>query len=352
MKALTFQGIGDIRYESAADPVIVAPEDAIVKVRYTAVCGSDLHIYHGRESGLDMGTVMGHEFVGEIVETGRNVKKLKKGDQVVSPFTTNCGECYYCRIGLTCRCERGQLYGWVENGHGLHGGQAEYVRVPMADATLVRYSAEMDAAQVLLTGDIMATGYFCADQAEVRPEGVYAVVGCGPVGLMAILGAKERGAETIFAIDTIPERLDWAKKLGAVPVDFQQTDPLELIRSLTHGRGADAVMEAVGSPAAAKMAYDLIRPGGIISTVGVHTSPVFSFSPAQAYDKNITYRIGRCPARFYMEKLLDRIQMGKTNLQPFVSKIMPLRDGRSAYERFDRKEPGYLKVILETDSEN
>ncbi|MDX2245796.1 MAG: alcohol dehydrogenase family protein [Bacteroidia bacterium] len=346
MKALTFQGIRDIRYESAPDPVILSPGDAIVKVRYTAVCGSDLHIYHGRESGLDTGTVMGHEFVGEIVETGHGVKTLKKGDAVVSPFTTSCGECYYCRIGLTCRCERGQLYGWVEKGHGLHGAQAEYVRVPLADTTLVRYSPEIDAAQALLTGDIMATGYFCADQAEVRPGGVYAVVGCGPVGLMAILGAKEKGAETIFAIDSIAERLEWAAKLGAVTVDFQQNNPVEVIRAFTHGRGADAVLEAVGSPSAAKLAYYLVRPGGIISTVGVHTRPEFSFSPAQAYDKNLTFRIGRCPARFYMEKLLDKIQNGQMDLLPFISRIMPLSEGRLAYEKFDQKEPGYLKVIL------
>ncbi|MEZ4828761.1 MAG: alcohol dehydrogenase family protein [Bacteroidia bacterium] len=347
MKALTFQGIRDIRYESVPDPSILYPGDAIVKVKYTAVCGSDLHIYHGREHGLDMGTVMGHEFVGEVVETGKSVKKLRRGDAVVSPFTTSCGSCYYCRIGLTCRCERGQLYGWVENGHGLHGAQAEYVRVPMADSTLVPFSLGIAPAAALLTGDIMATGFFCSDQAEVRAGGIYAVLGCGPVGLMAILGAKERGAEKIFAIDAIPERLEWAAKLGAVPVNFQEANMLEMVRDMTGGRGVDSVMEAVGSESAARLAYELVRPGGIISTVGVHTSPGFAFSPAQAYDKNLTYKIGRCPARAYMEKLLHRIEAGAVELSPFLSRIERLEEGRMAYERFDRKEPGYLKVILE-----
>lgn len=346
MHALTFQGIHDIRYSTTPDPILLAPTDAIVKVQYTAVCGSDLHIYHGRETGLDDGTVMGHEFVGEIVETGTAVKHLKKGDRVVSPFTTNCGTCYYCRTGLTCRCERGQLYGWVEGGQGLHGAQAEYVRVPLADATLVTYAAGIDARQALLTGDIMATGYYCADQAEVKPEGVYAVLGCGPVGLMAILGAKARGATQLYAIDSIPERLEWARTFGAIPLDFRVADPVEQLRAATQGRGADAVMEAVGSPQAGKLAYQLVRPGGIISTVGVHTSPHFSFSPVDAYNKNLTYKIGRCPARHYMNKLLNQLGEGHLDLSAFLAKQMPLSAGTEAYERFDKKEAGYLKVLL------
>ena len=346
MHALTFHNLRDIRYTEAPDPAILAPADAIVRVQFTAVCGSDLHIYHGRESGLDVGTVMGHEFVGEIVETGTAVRRLRKGDRVVSPFTTNCGQCYYCRIGLTCRCEQGQLYGWVEGGHGLHGAQAEYVRVPLAEATLVPYDAGIDAGQALLTGDIMATGYFCADQAEVKPEGVYAVVGCGPVGLMAILGARARGAERVYAIDGIDERLAWAQQLGAMPIDFRAASPVEVLRAATQGRGADAVMEAVGSPEAGLLAYELVRPGGIISTVGVHTSPHFSFSPIDAYNKNLTYKIGRCPARHYMERLLHQIGEGQIDLSPFLARQMSLRDGAEAYARFDRKEPGYLKVLL------
>lgn len=346
MQALTFHGIQDIRYESCPDPVILADTDVIVKVQHTAICGSDLHVYHGRESGLDAGTVMGHEFTGEIVALGKSVQNLRIGNQVVSPFTTNCGKCYYCKIGLTCRCEQGQFFGWVENGQGLHGAQAEYVRVPLAESSLVRFGSDIPAEQALLTGDIMATGYFCADQAEIKPEGTYVVLGCGPVGLMAILGAKANGAERIYAVDTIPERLTWARRLGATPIDFQQTNPLTILREATQGRGADAIMEAVGSPQAGKLAYELVRPGGIISTVGMHTAEHFSFSPVDAYNKNLTYKVGRCPARFYMKKLMQDIREGNIDLSPFVSRHMELSEGAEAYARFDRKEPGYLKVIL------
>lgn len=346
MQALTFHGIQDIRYESCPDPAILADTDVIVKVQHTAICGSDLHVYHGRERGLDAGTVMGHEFAGEIVERGKAVAHLRIGDQVVSPFTTNCGTCYYCQIGLTCRCEQGQFFGWVENGQGLQGAQAEYVRVPLAESSLVRFGPDLPAEQALLTGDIMATGYFCADQAEIKPDGTYVVLGCGPVGLMAILGAKANGAEQIYAVDTIPERLAWARQFGAIPIDFQATNPVEQIRAITAGRGADAIMEAVGSPQAGKLAYDLVRPGGIISTVGMHTAAHFSFSPVDAYNKNLTYKIGRCPARFYMEKLMQDIRKGHIDLSPFVSRHMSLKEGTEAYARFDRKEPGYLKVML------
>ena len=190
MKALTFAGEQTIEHTAVPDPKIEAAGDAIVRVRQCAICGSDMHVYHGRETGLDHGTVMGHEFVGEIVERGREVTAFKKGDRVVSPFTTSCGRCRFCRIGLTARCVESQLYGWVEGGHGLHGGQAEYVRVPLADSTLLAIPEGVDEADALLAGDVLSTGYFCASNAGAGPDRVCAVVGCGPVGLMAIVGHK------------------------------------------------------------------------------------------------------------------------------------------------------------------
>ncbi len=348
MKALTFQDIRDIRYREVPDPLIVSPTDVIVKISHSAVCGSDLHVYHGRETGIDTGTVMGHEFVGEIIETGSGVRNFGRGDQVISPFTTSCGECYFCRNGLTARCIHGQLFGWVENGNGLQGVQAEYVRVPLADSTLVKYPGHISPEKAMLAGDILSTGYYCADMAEVNRDGSYAVLGCGPVGLLAIMSAIEMGAVKIWAIDSIPYRLEAAGSLGAEPVNLKNGSPLEEIMNSTKGVGVDAVMEAVGSHEATKLAYDLVRPGGIISTVGVHTDHQFAFSPVQAYDKNITFKIGRCPARFYMEKLLKKMEEGKFDLERILTHRYPLSAGKKAYKVFDRKEDDCLKIILET----
>jgi threonine dehydrogenase-like Zn-dependent dehydrogenase len=346
MHALTFHGIENIHYESVPDPEIQTPYDVIVKVHRAGICGSDLHVYHGREKGLDTGTVMGHEFVGEIVEPGKAVKKFRKGDPVFSPFTTSCSECFYCRKNLPCRCTSGQLFGWVQNGVGLHGGQAEYVRVPLADSTLLPVPEKVLAEEALLLGDVLSTGYFCADMAEIKPEGIYAVIGCGPVGLMAIIGGRELGAEKIFAIDTIPERLALAEKFGAIPVDYQKADTNEMIRAGTEGRGADGVLEVVGSPSAAKMAIQLVRPGGIISVVGVHNEEHFAFSPNDAYDKNLTYKVGRCPARYYMEKLIPLVQKKKYDLTAIISHRLPLVEGVRGYKIFAEKLEGCTKVVL------
>lgn len=346
MRALTFHGRETIKYETLADPKIEDPTDVIVKVHLSALCGSDLHPYHERERGLDHGTAMGHEFVGEIVETGHGIDSFKKGDKIFCPFTTSCGRCFYCLKGLTCRCPSGQLFGWIEKGVGLHGGQAEFVRVPLADSTLLSIPENVLPEEALLLGDICSTGFFCAENAEVKPDGLYAILGCGPVGLMAVVGARELGAETIYAIDAIPERLQLAEKFGAVPLNYEDQNPTEIIKEATQGRGADAVMEVVGSPAAAKAAVELLRPGGIISTVGVHTEQEMAFSPGQAYDKNLTYRNGRCPARYYMQRLIPMVQAKKYELSGIISHWLPLSDGAEAYRLFDQKRDGCTKVVF------
>ncbi|MEQ9377816.1 MAG: alcohol dehydrogenase family protein [Imperialibacter sp.] len=346
MKAITFQGKEKLSFETVKDPTIVHPTDVIVKVELTAICGSDLHVYREHEKGLDYGTAMGHEFFGEVVEIGNAVRSLKMGDRVVSPFTTSCGLCYFCKIGLTCRCQHGQLYGWVEHGHGLHGAQAEYVRVPLADSTLVKSSEGLSEEQVLLTGDIFSTGYFCAENAGVRPGGRYVVLGCGPVGLMAILAAKIQGADEIWAVDSIPERLAIAERYGAIAVDMAKTDVRELILQQTKGIGVDAVMEVVGNPSAQQLAFDAVRPGGIISSVGVHTATNFTFSPVDAYNKNITYKTGRCPARHYMSKLLPLLFDQKIDLSAIISHRLPLAHGVEGYRIFDQKLDKSLKIIL------
>ena len=346
MKALTFGGIEKIIYRSVADPVLMQPTDAIVKISLAGICGSDLHVYHGRETGLDTGTIMGHELVGTIIEKGNEVKNFQTGSRVLSPFTTSCGECYFCRVGLTCRCVRGNLYGWVQQGHGLHGAQAQYIRVPMADSTLVLLSNDLSEEKGLLLGDVFSTGYFCADNAGINSKGIYVIIGCGPVGLMTIIAAKHLGAEKLFALDYLPERLALAKEFGATPLNPATTDIKEIILKNTDGRGADAVMEVVGSPDALKLAIDLLRPGGIISSVGVHTASQFSFSPVQAYDKNLVYKTGRCPARYYAEKLILEEVVQRYPVEKIITHWFTLELGSEAYEIFDKKKDNCIKAVL------
>jgi threonine dehydrogenase-like Zn-dependent dehydrogenase len=346
MKALTFHGKDTIVYESIPDPEILAPTDVIVKVNLCAICGSDLHVYHEHEKGCDHGTAMGHEFVGEVVALGKDVKNLRVANQVMSPFTTSCGNCFYCNIGLTCRCIHGQLYGWRQHEIGLHGGQAEFVRVPLGESTLMKIPEGVTLEEGLFLGDILSTGFFCAKQVEIYPDKTYVVVGCGPVGLMAILGARKYGAERVYAIDTIPERLDMARKFGAMVINSSNQNPIEVIKAITDGRGADGVMEAVGNSATNKLAYDLVRPGGIISAVGVCTDKHLAFSPTQAYDKNLTYKVGRCPARFMMAELVPMVQSKKYDFTSIVSHRLSLKEGVDGYEIFANKKDNCLKVVL------
>lgn len=346
MKAITFHGPRTVRVESVPEPELRDPRDAIVRVTRTAICGSDLHVYHGRETGLDAGTVLGHEFAGEVVATGAEVEGFAGGARVVSPFTTSCGACFYCRRGLTCRCVAGELYGWVEDGAGLHGVQAEYARVPLADSTLVAIPDGVEDEVALLAGDVLATGSFCAELGGAGPGDVVAVVGCGPVGLMAALAARERGTEAVVAIDRVPDRLRLAEAFGAIPLNATERDPLQVLRELTDGRGADVVLEVVGSPEATRLAFELVRPGGTIAAVGVHTEERLAFSPGEAYDKNLTYRAGRCPARPYMQELLEGMRVRRWDLRALFSHRLPLDEGVRGYEVFDRKLEGCTKVVL------
>ena len=346
MRALTFQSEREVAVETVDDPRLDTPLDAIVRVQLCAVCGSDLHVYHGREKGIDPHCAMGHEFLGEVVEVGSGVSQLKPGQRVVSPFTTSCGSCDFCRLGLTSRCQRGQLFGWVSDGVGLQGSQAEYVRVPLADSTLIPLTDELDDREALLLGDVLSTGYFCAEQASIQKGGCWVVVGCGPVALCSILAARELGAERIFAIDRVPERLALATAFGANALNFETQDFRGEIFEATQGRGADAVLEGVGNATAHRSALDLLRPGGVLSVVGVHNEPQFSFSPTEAYDKNLTYRVGRCPARRLAGELSPFAARHASSLRQLWTHEMPLDDGAKAYRIFDEKRDGCIKVAL------
>lgn len=349
MRALIFEGLQDVRTAAVADPTLTSPDEAIVRVTAAAICGSDLHVYRGLERGLDPGTPMGHEMAGEIVEVGAGVARFRVGDRVVSPFTTCCGACFYCRSGLPARCVSGQLFGWVEKGVGLPGVQAEYARVPLADSTLVRVPEETPAETALFAGDVLATGWFAAESAGAGPGVALAVVGCGPVGLMAVVAARELGCARVFALDPAPERRELARRFGAEALDAgagEVAPAVQAVREATEGRGADAVVEAVGSAEATRLAFDLVRPGGTIAAVGVHTERHFPVSPGEAYDKNLTYRAGRAPARRYMERLLPLLGSGRYDFASIVSHRLTLEEGARGYDLFDRRLEGCTKVVL------
>ncbi len=345
MKSVCFKEVGRVAFLDLPEPQIVDPTDVIVRTSVAGLCGSDLHSFLGRETGLDVDTVMGHEVVGEIVEVGTGVGKFIVGDRVFAPFSTNCGNCFYCQTGLPSRCVAGQLFGWIQNGKGLGGCQSEFVRVPLADGTLLKKPDGLSDIAALLLGDNFSTGYYCAEMANVQPGGSYAVVGCGTVGLLGIVAAKSMGADRIFALDPVADRRKQAEELGAIALDANES-AIGMIRDQTSGRGVDAVMELVGNPAAQKLAYQLIRSGGIMSVIGCHCTPDFAFSPVDAYDKNLTYRTGRCPARRYMDLLTDRVANGEFRLDAFVTHHFTSEDCVEAYDVFSNRRDGCLKAVF------
>ncbi|MEC9093440.1 MAG: alcohol dehydrogenase catalytic domain-containing protein [Planctomycetota bacterium] len=331
------------------DPELSSPDQAIVKVLLAGLCGSDLHPFLGRETGLDPGTVMGHEFVGLVIETGSEVTSVSVGDRVCCPFTTNCGVCFYCDLGLTSRCEKSQLFGWRHHGEGLHGGQAEFVLVPDANGTLKKLNADTSDHLGLLLGDNLSTGVYCAEMAEVHPDGVYLVIGCGTVGLLTILAAIERGARKVFALDPVADRRKQAEQFGAIPVATEQAATNE-INVATNSRGVDGVMELVGLLPAQSFAFRSIRPGGILSTVGCHCTPHFGFSPVDAYDKNIVYRTGRCPARHYMEKLSASPVSYAAAAEKLLTHEFGLSESVKAYDVFSNRKDGCMKAAFRFES--
>ncbi|MFK7818884.1 MAG: alcohol dehydrogenase catalytic domain-containing protein [Planctomycetaceae bacterium] len=344
MKAVCFEAVERIGIREMSTPALLQPGDAIVRVELAGLCGSDLHPFFGREAGLDVGTVMGHEFVGRIDAVGAGVTSLTDGDRVCAPFTTNCGVCHFCMQGLTSRCSRGELFGWRSAGEGLHGGQSQYVRVPMADATLMKIPEGMDNDTALLLGDNLSTGYFCADMANVRPNAVFAVIGCGTVGLLALAWAKRLGAGDIIAIDPVESRRKVAESLGGIACTPEEASKVVMER--TSGRGADGVMELVGLPDAQKLAFEIISPGGTMSVIGCHCTPNFAFSPVDAYDKNLTYRTGRCPARHYMSALVEDLVKNPMDLSWCITHRFNIDDSEAAYQTFAYRKDGCMKAAL------
>ncbi|KAJ2455585.1 hypothetical protein EV183_000684 [Coemansia sp. RSA 2336] len=345
MKAVVFKEPYKVSCEEVEQPSNPQAGEAIVRVMACGLCGSDLHPYRGAEAGLRPGTVCGHEFAGVVEEVGAGVK-LVPGERVAASFTTACGDCWYCTHGLSSRCNSAQLFGWIdEKNQGIHGGQAQFVRVPHADGTLMKLPDSVSFEEGVLMGDILATGYFCAKNAlsmladsKIPPNELsMAVIGCGPVGLCAIASARMLGVGRIYAIDRVDTRVEAAVQLGAQKAG---------LRTANGGRGVDAVLEVVGAYDALKLGFELVRPGGVISSVGVHAhSKGFPVSPSDCYDKNITFKSGRCPARSLMSEIGDLI--ASTDIaRHIISHRVPLETASEMYEKFEAQKDGILKVVF------
>jgi 2-desacetyl-2-hydroxyethyl bacteriochlorophyllide A dehydrogenase len=344
MRALVFHGPEDIRCETVPDPTPPDEGGVVVRVERTAICGSDLHIYHGHLSP-DAGYSVGHEAIGEVVETGSAVSRFRTGDRVLVSGVVGCGECGPCRLGRVTACERGQSAVFGTN-QGLPGAQAEALAVPAADANLCAIPEGLGPEQAVLLTDILPTGYRGAEGAEIEPGQDVAVIGCGPVGLMAILSAQLFGPARIFALDSVPERLAAAESLGAIPCDVSG-DAQAQIAEATGGLGPHAVIEAVGSDVTIQNALAMVRSGGVVSVVGVNTNLAFPFPMALALFKGITFRIGVCPVPRYWKNLVPLVTQGRLRPEFVFSHRMGLSEGGQAYDLFASRREGVLKVLLD-----
>jgi len=344
MKALVYQGPERITYETVDDPTPADTESVIVKVDRCAICGSDLHIYHGHGFSPDTGFCVGHEAIGEIVEVGSGVKRFRSGDRVIIAGGVGCTECEHCRAGRVDLCERGpgRVFGVSA---GLPGGQAEAVAVPAADTTLTNIPEGVNDEQALLLTDNLPTGYYGAERAEIVPGQSVAVIGLGPVGMLAAESALLMGASRVFAIDRVRERLDAAETLGATAV--RSDTPVDEIREATKGRGVDAAIEAVGADETICMGLHLVRTGGVVSVVGVNQSMDCRFPMGLAFAKSIALHIGLCPVQSFWPKLIPLIQNGRLKPDRVITHRVGLSEGEQAYRQFAAREDGVMKTVLE-----
>ena len=342
MRALTFQAPGEVRVEEVAEPRLESPQDAIVRVDSSGVCGSDLHIYHGRV-WVDPGFVIGHELVGTVTEVGEAVSRVAVGDRVISCFHCACGTCFFCLRGEYQHCAHGRTFGHGSALGNLPGAQAEQVLVPYANMTLRVVPEGVPDELALFAGDVMGTGYHAIDSGGVRPGDSVVVLGLGPVGLCAVQAARAAGAAPVYAVDSVPERLEVARSFGAIPLHLEEDDVKEEVRKATEGRGADVVVEAVGDPRALEQALFLARAGGTVAAVGVYAERG-EVHLGLAWIKGITLRTGLANVIAHVDRVLAMITHGVLDPSPLVTHHMSLEQAPEAYEIFDRREA--LKIIL------
>jgi threonine dehydrogenase-like Zn-dependent dehydrogenase len=391
MKAVCWNGKTDMRVETVPDPEILNPRDAIVKITSTAICGSDLHLYDGYIPTLKKGDILGHEFMGEIVELGREVKNLKIGDRVVVPFTISCGNCFFCRKELYSLCDNSNpnswiaekmmghspagLYGYAHMTGGYAGGQAEYARVPFADIGPLKVPDGLDDEKVLFLSDIFPTGYMAAENCQIQPGDTVAIWGCGPVGQFAIHSAWMLGASRVIAIDRVPERLLLAQTWGrAETIDYEEVDSvLDVLKDMTGGFGPDACIDAVGMEAHGttldakvdktkqnlKLTFDrahvlreaimACRKGGTVSIPGVYGGFVDKFPMGAAMNKGLTLKMGQTHMHRYMRPLLERVEKGEIDPSRLITHRLGLDDAPWGYKTFRDKEDSCIKVVLKPD---
>lgn len=387
MRALTWQGTKKVSVETVPDPEIINPRDAIIAVTSTAICGSDLHLYDGVIPGMKAGDILGHEFMGEVVETGRG-SPLRKGERVVVPFTISCGACFFCERAQFAACDNSNpaenqdlsetayghamsgLFGYSHLTGGYAGGQAEYVRVPFSDIGPLPVPDSLEDNEALFLSDILPTGWMAAENADIEPGDTIAVWGCGPVGLFAIQSAFLLGADRVIAIDHYPNRLSLARDLGAEMIDFRQSDVQEALREMTGGIGPDAVIDAVGMEShglafdnvldtvkqkvgvgadrahALRQAILACRKGGRISVPGVYGGLVDKFPLGALMEKGLQLRTGQTHVQRYMGELLERIERGQIDTTFLISHELALEDAPLGYRNFSEKQDEWTKVVL------
>lgn len=386
MRATCWYGKNDVRVEQVPDPQILNQHDAIVKISSTAICGSDLHLYNGFMPTMQKGDILGHEFMGEVVETGREVKNLKVGDRVVVPFPIACGKCFFCQQKLFSLCENTNPNAWMAEklfGHspcgifgyshltgGYAGGQAEYARVPFADVGPIKVPKDIPDEQVLFLSDIFPTGYMAAEMCNIKDGDTVAIWGCGSVGQFSIRSAFLLGAERVIAIDRYSERLQMALDGGAEPINYEELDVYDTLMEMTGGRGPDACIDAVGMeghvpgilyaydrakqammletdrPYALREAIMACRNGGTVSVIGVYGGFIDKFPMGSFMNRSLTMRTGQAHVQRYMEPLLELIQNGDIDPSFVITHKLTLNEAAKGYDMFNKKQDDCIKVVL------
>jgi threonine dehydrogenase-like Zn-dependent dehydrogenase len=345
VRAVVFKDFGAVELLDVPKPVLEEPGDALVRVTTSAICGSDLHVVHGRIPGMTPGGVLGHEFVGVVEAVGQGVTRFTEGDRIVGSFTIPCGSCWYCERRLFSRCPDQRVFGYGSFFGDVAGAQADYVRVPNADLVLHHLDASMSDEQAIFIGDIFTTGYDCAREARIEAGDAVAVIGCGPVGLMAILAARHFGPSTIYAVDTVSQRLEMAQTFGAIPVDANAVHAPSFIQDRTGGRGVDAVLECVGLAPALLDCIDIARAGGRISVIGVHSDQELALPLNTTFVKAIDLKFcGTANIVGRWDEALAILASGDARPDSIISHRLKLDDAVRGYELFQRREA--LKVVL------